>query len=144
MNELVNMVMTEHVDDLALEKHEIKIESLPIAKADQSLIKQVIINLLSNAVKFSSTKEKSIIEIGGKTEGSENIYWIKDNGVGFSTKYSDKLFGVFQRLHKDSEFEGTGVGLAIVKRIINKHGGRVWAESVLNEGSVFYFSLPEN
>ncbi|RJP67079.1 MAG: PAS domain S-box protein [Ignavibacteriales bacterium] len=144
MNELINKILTEQVDELTGDRLDIKIENLPVAKADYSLIKQVIINLLSNAIKFSSTKEKSIIEIGGRAEHDENIYWIKDNGVGFSTKYSDKLFGVFQRLHKDSEFEGTGVGLAIVKRIINKHGGKVWAESIINEGSVFYFSLPEN
>ncbi len=143
MNELIEIIIGEQVNDLTKDRLVLKIEKLPYAKADYSLIKQVIINLLSNAIKFSSVKEKSVIEIGGKTEGDKNIYWIKDNGVGFNTKYADKLFGVFQRLHKDSEFDGTGVGLAIVKRIINKHGGTVWAESVLNEGSTFYFTLPD-
>ena len=110
--------------------------------ADYSLIKQVMINLLSNAIKFSSKQSKPKIEISSSINEKEIIFSIKDNGVGFDMKYVKKLFGVFQRLHSTDEFEGTGVGLATVHRIITKHGGSVWAESFLNEGATFYFSLP--
>ena len=105
-------------------------------------MRQVWRNLIGNALKFSSHNEKPIIEIGGYTDSNECIFFIKDNGVGFDMKYSGKLFGVFQRLHKDTEFEGTGVGLAIVQRIIHRHGGRIWAEGKVNEGAEFYFTLP--
>lgn len=116
-------------------------ELLP-AKADYGLITQVWINLLSNAVKYSSKKEKPIVEIGSSRDNSEVVYYVKDNGTGFSMNYSNRLFGVFQRLHKESEFEGTGVGLALVKRIVTKHHGRVWAEGKVNIGATFYFALP--
>jgi len=110
--------------------------------ADCSLVTQVWINLISNAIKYSAKKENPKIEIGSIQHENEVVHYVKDNGVGFDTAYADKLFGVFQRLHKASDFEGNGVGLAIVKRIISKHGGRVWAESKPNEGASFYFSLP--
>ncbi|MES2875463.1 MAG: ATP-binding protein, partial [Bacteroidota bacterium] len=106
-----------------------------------TLIRQVWVNLISNAIKYSQHKSKSKVEIGSYIKGSEIVFFIKDNGVGFNMQYYDKLFGVFQRLHSQEEFEGTGVGLAIVEKIINRHNGRVWAESKLNEGSCFYFSL---
>jgi PAS domain S-box-containing protein len=122
---------------------EIKIARLPDSYADQGLIRQAWLNLLSNAVKYSSKKEKPVIEIGSAKLENEIMYFIKDNGAGFNMKYADKLFGVFQRLHNPNEFEGTGIGLAIVQRIINKHGGRVWAESKVDEGATFYFTLPE-
>jgi PAS domain S-box-containing protein len=109
---------------------------------DPSLLAQVWINLLSNAIKYSGKKEEPLVEIGCHREKNEIIYYIKDNGVGFDMKYSHKLYGIFQRLHKVTEFTGTGVGLALVKRIITRHGGRVWAEGKLNEGATFYFSLP--
>jgi light-regulated signal transduction histidine kinase (bacteriophytochrome) len=109
---------------------------------DEALMRQVLANLLSNAIKFSKPREVAEIEAGGRPEGQENVYWIKDNGVGFNMKYAGKLFGIFQRLHSDEEFEGTGVGLALVQRIIQRHGGRIWAESNLNQGAVFYFTLP--
>jgi len=110
--------------------------------ADYSLVTKVWINLISNAIKYSAKKESPKIEIGSIQHENEIIHYVRDNGAGFDMQYADKLFGVFQRLHKASEFEGTGVGLAIVKRIISKHGGRVWAESKPNEGASFYFSLP--
>ncbi len=117
------------------------IHVLPSAKGDPALIRQVWVNLISNAIKYSQHKSKSKVEIGSYIKGSEIVFFIKDNGVGFNMQYYDKLFGVFQRLHSQEEFEGTGVGLAIVEKIINRHNGRVWAESKLNEGSCFYFSL---
>jgi PAS domain S-box-containing protein len=125
-------------------RHQAKITVNPLLPvyADYSLLSYVWTNLLSNAIKYSSKKPDPQIEIGCVDEGSEIVYFIRDNGVGFSMDYVDKLFGVFQRLHKATEFEGTGVGLAIVQRIVTKHGGRVWAEGKPNEGAVFYFSLP--
>lgn len=112
------------------------------AYCDETLLKQVFFNLVSNSVKYSRTKENPIIEIGSYAGEKENIYFVKDNGVGFSMEYYPKLFQAFQRMHSAQEFEGTGVGLAIVQRIIVKHGGRVWAEAEVNKGASFYFSLP--
>lgn len=109
---------------------------------DEALLQQVWINLISNALKYSGKKEHAMVEIGCSKSGNDTIYYVKDNGTGFDMKYSDKLFGVFQRLHSVSEFEGTGIGLAIVKRIIVKHQGKVWAEAKVDEGATFYFSLP--
>lgn len=120
-----------------------KINSLPPADADYTLLRQVWINLLSNAIKYSSKKEKPEVQIGSTETEHEIIFFVKDNGAGFNMEYADKLFGVFQRLHNPTEFEGTGIGLAIVQRIITKHGGRVWAEAKVNEGATFYFTLPK-
>jgi PAS domain S-box-containing protein len=111
------------------------------AFADQITIRQVWTNLISNAVKYTKAKDEAIIEIGSDDKGDELVYYIKDNGAGFDMKYYDKLFGVFQRLHSFHEFEGTGVGLAIVQRVISRHGGKIWAEAKVNEGATFYFSL---
>jgi light-regulated signal transduction histidine kinase (bacteriophytochrome) len=105
-------------------------------------VDNLIHGLLNNAIKFSRLKEASVIEIGGHTKESENIYFVRDNGVGFKMHDADKLFIAFQRLHKEKEFEGTGIGLAIVQHIIYRRGGRVWAEGKLNEGATFYFTLP--
>jgi light-regulated signal transduction histidine kinase (bacteriophytochrome) len=121
---------------------EIKIGLLPETHGDLLLIGQVWTNLISNAIKYTSKKEKAIIIIGSFIENNETIFFIKDNGAGFSMKYADKLFGVFQRLHKPRDFEGIGIGLANVNRIIIRHGGRCWAKGELNEGASFYFSLP--
>jgi PAS domain S-box-containing protein len=113
------------------------------AMGDRSMIHQVLTNLLSNAVKFTKNKEKPVIEIGSRGEGDKNIYYVKDNGVGFDMQYVNKLFGIFQRLHSEEQFEGTGVGLAIVQRIIHRHGGIVWSEGKENEGATFFFTLPK-
>ena len=118
-----------------------KVSALRPAYGDRAMIRQAIANLLSNAIKFTRKKEKSIIEVEGWDEGSEYVYCVKDNSVGFDMNYVDKLFGVFQRLHSQGEFEGTGVGLALVKRIIHRHGGKVWAEGKVGEGAAFYFTL---
>ena len=124
-------------------KTEIKVNELKPAVGDHALLYQVFVNLISNAVKYSSKKETPRVEISSYEQEDEYIYYVKDNGTGFNMDYAHKLFGVFQRLHTDEEFEGTGVGLAIVKRVIVKHGGRIWAEGEINKGATFYFSLPK-
>jgi signal transduction histidine kinase len=116
--------------------------NLPPALADRTLIRQVLTNLISNAVKFSSGREGPVLTIGASNHTAENTYWVRDNGAGFDSRYTHKLFGVFQRLHGEHEFPGTGVGLAIVRRVVQRHGGRVWAESELGSGATFYFTLP--
>jgi len=118
-----------------------KIGSLPFVECDPALTKQVFQNLLSNAVKFTRPRPQAVIEIGQKNHEGAPLVFVRDNGVGFSMKYADKLFGVFQRLHRPEDFEGTGVGLATVQRIIQKHGGRIWAEAELDKGATFYFTL---
>ncbi len=120
----------------------IKFSQLSPAMGDHALLEQVLMNLVANAVKYSGNKEKPVIEIRSKHENGELVYSVSDNGTGFDMQYAHKLFGVFQRLHSAEEFPGTGVGLAIVQRIISKHNGRVWAESKVDEGATFYFSLP--
>jgi signal transduction histidine kinase len=142
MNELFSAVITELSRSLN-HKADILIGKLLPAKADYALISQVVLNLLSNAIKYSSKKENPVVEVSSSREDGMIVYTIRDNGEGFDMKYVHKLFGVFQRLHSMEEFEGTGVGLAIVQRIINKHGGKVWAEAELHKGATFYFSLPE-
>ena len=142
MNSLVNTIIEEQKYTERDRKVNIKIGELGTVYGDNSMIKQVLYNLISNAIKFTGKKEAAQIEIGSYKENNEIVFYIKDNGVGFDMQYSHKLFGVFQRLHNEEEFEGTGVGLAIVQKVINRHGGRVWAEGKVNEGATFYFSLP--
>lgn len=143
MNEIVTSSIMELTKD-----HEtsakINVSKLANPEADASLIKNVVTNLLSNAIKYSSKNKNAIINIDSEQKDNSYVYSVSDNGVGFDMAYSDKLFGVFQRLHSDEEFEGTGVGLAIVHRIILRHGGKVWAHGKEGEGATFYFSIPKN
>jgi len=120
------------------------LEPLPRVPGDRALMRQVWFNLLANAVKFTRQQERPVIAVGCRQEGDETVFYVKDNGVGFDMKYVGKVFEVFQRLHSDEEFEGTGVGLALVKRIISRHGGRVWAEGKVGGGAGFYFTLPNH
>jgi signal transduction histidine kinase/CheY-like chemotaxis protein len=143
MNGLVRRVMANFEDQLCGRSVQLQVAELPDCVGDGSLLEQVFTNLLSNALKFTVARPHSHIEIGTSRAAAEQIYFIKDNGVGFDMKYADRLFGVFQRLHSQSEFEGTGIGLSIVHRIVRRHGGRTWAESVPQEGATFYFSLPQ-
>jgi PAS domain S-box-containing protein len=121
---------------------EVVLTPLPPASGDAALLRNVLINLIGNAFKFSANRAHPKVEIGAQTEGNEVVYYVKDNGVGFDMQYAGKLFGVFQRLHRPDEFEGTGVGLALAQRIIERHGGRIWAEGKVNEGATFFFTLP--
>ncbi|HNK29687.1 MAG TPA: ATP-binding protein, partial [Ferruginibacter sp.] len=143
MNRLAKQAIKE--TELASPHHaSIKLWPLLPAKGDPALLQNVLNNLVSNAIKYSGKNEKPFIEIRSKRGNGELIYSVKDNGVGFDMQYEGKLFGVFQRLHSADEFPGTGVGLAMAKRIISKHKGRIWAQGKLNEGATFYFSLPDD
>ena len=142
--ELVRKVLEELRAEQAGRQVDIHLHELPVCQADPSLLKQVLVNLLANALKFTRHREVAVIEIGCRpTSDSPGppVYFVKDNGAGFEMRYADKLFGVFQRLHRAEDYEGTGVGLALVQRIIHRHGGRVWAEAALEHGATFYFTL---
>jgi light-regulated signal transduction histidine kinase (bacteriophytochrome) len=121
---------------------EVRVGDLPDAAADPTLVKQVLTNLLANAFKFTRTRVVACVEVGYGSRDDEPAYFVKDNGVGFDMAQADRLFGVFQRLHREDEYEGTGVGLAIVERIVRRHGGRVWAQAAPDEGATFWFTLP--
>jgi signal transduction histidine kinase len=142
MNELVQAAKDEALFEASDREIEWRISELPNVQGDALLLRQVLANLIGNAVKFTKKKAHAVIEIGHQREGNEDVFFVRDNGAGFDMKYADKLFGVFQRLHRQDEFEGTGIGLATVQRILYKHGGRVWPESELDQGATFYFSLP--
>ena len=139
---LVHEIAAELAKDSGDRVVEFQIEDLPDCQGDASLLRQVFFNLLSNAVKFTRGKQPGIVQVGCHDQPSEKLYFIRDNGAGFDMQYAEKLFGVFQRLHTVEEFEGTGIGLSIVQRIIQRHGGRIWAEAATNEGATFYFTLP--
>ena len=129
----------------ALEKEgraRVEVDSLPVAAGDRRMLRQVFVNLVANALKFSRGQEEPRVNVGGSVAGEETTYFVRDHGVGFDMRFADKLFNVFQRLHSTEEFEGTGVGLAIVQRIVYRHGGRVWAEAEVGKGATFYFALP--
>jgi light-regulated signal transduction histidine kinase (bacteriophytochrome) len=140
MNQLVTEVMKE-VSDGKQNTSVITVEDLPDCLADRGLIYQVWVNLISNAIKYSSKKENPVIHIGSKINDNQVVYFIKDNGAGFNMDYAKMLFKVFQRLHSPKEFEGTGIGLAIIARIIAKHGGNVWAEGEVDKGATFFFTI---
>lgn len=142
IEEIVLTVAEEIKNVYPEQKIEFTVGKLPVVFADRSMMKVVLNNLISNAVKYSSKKEYALIEVDSYEIGNQYVIVIKDNGAGFDMNYYDKLFGVFQRLHSSKEFPGTGVGLALVQRIVTRHGGRVWAKGQVNEGATFYFSIP--
>jgi signal transduction histidine kinase len=143
MRELAKSVVDELKAGQKDRQIEVNLQALPAAFGDRAMIRQVLYSVVSNAFKFTRPKQNGAIEISSRTEGDRPTYYVRDNGVGFDMQYSSKLFGVFQRLHNVEEFEGSGVGLALVQRIVLRHGGRIWAEGKPNEGATFYFSLPE-
>jgi PAS domain S-box-containing protein len=142
MEQMARAVFEEFKSAIAGSKLQMEIDPIPPTRGDSAMMRQVFANLISNAIKFSSTTKNPRIQVGATVSGDETVYYVRDNGVGFDMKYADKLFGVFQRLHSVNEFEGTGIGLAIVKRIITRHGGRVWADGKVNAGATIYFALP--
>ncbi len=142
IEQIFQRVYNELSRDIDQNKHQFYLKKLPLCKGNFSLIERVVTNILSNAIKYSDTEKKTIIEVSAKTKENTIIYAVKDNGIGFDMKYADKIFNVFQRLHTADEYQGTGIGLSLVKRIIAKHGGKIWVESEKGKGTTFYFSLP--
>ena len=142
LREIVLQTVARLKEPLGERQPSVQVGDLPDCFGDRSLLEQVLINLLSNAFKFSAGRDAPRIEVGALRQGEDIVYYVRDNGVGFDMRYADRLFGVFQRLHPQEAFEGTGIGLSIVHRIITRHGGRVWADSRPNEGTTLYFSLP--
>lgn len=143
MEELAKLVYEELKAPLSNRDINFSVHFAPPAYGDKAMIQQVLVNLLSNAVKFTRNRQNASIEFGFLTESHQRAYYVRDNGAGFDMQYVNKLFGVFQRLHDVKDFEGTGVGLALVHRIITRHGGQVWAKGKVDEGATFYFTLPQ-
>ena len=141
MNELMDTIFTELTEHLPDRKIKYTRTVLKSAYGDKTMVRQLISNLLGNAIKYTGPRKKAIIEVGGYHEGGDYVYYVKDNGVGFDDQYKEKLFGVFQRLHKETEFEGTGIGLAIANKVVRHHGGRIWGESKPEQGATFFFTL---
>lgn len=142
LSKLVQHVINDLESERRGRQMEIRVGDLPDCLGDYALLKQVFINLLTNALKFTRKREGALIEISAQVNGKEIVCFVRDNGAGFDMQFATKLFGVFQRMHKESEFEGTGVGLSIVQRVIHRHGGRIWAEAELDKGACFHFTLP--
>jgi len=141
LNPLVELVLNELIPQLSGREIEWQIAALPTVDCDPGLMKQVFVNLLDNAAKYTRPRERAVIQVSQMETDCERVISVRDNGVGFRMEHADKLFGVFQRLHRQDDFEGTGVGLATVQRIIQKHGGRIWAEAEEEKGATFYFTL---
>lgn len=139
--EIVRRALEELQIEPAARRAEVRVGELPACEADAALLQQVFTNLLSNAIKYSHHAPQPVVEVGWQNGGDWPIYWVRDNGAGFDMRYAGKLFGVFQRLHRADQFEGTGVGLAIVQRVVRRHGGRIWAEAEVDRGATFYFTL---
>lgn len=146
MKKLVKECVEKVLENSSAGNPEFIVKDLPNVAGNPELLCHVWLNLIGNAVKFRKKNQKNQIVIGSKPDKKKDqiIYYIKDNGIGFNMKYADRLFGVFQRLHSDNEYEGSGVGLALVRRIVNRYGGTVWAKSEVDKGSTFYFSMPGN
>ncbi|MCX6951321.1 MAG: ATP-binding protein, partial [Verrucomicrobia bacterium] len=142
MARLVRVVLAELGEPWPERTVDVLVGPLPECEGDPALLKQVWLNLLANALKYTRKQAKAEIEIGCRTDAGEDVFFVRDNGVGFDMQYVDKLFGVFQRLHRAEDYEGTGVGLAIVQRVVHRHGGRVWAEAREGHGATFYFTVP--
>jgi light-regulated signal transduction histidine kinase (bacteriophytochrome) len=142
LRQLVDESIAQLAPEMAGRPVSWRIGELPEVRGDPTLLRNVVMNLLGNALKYSRGREPAVIEVGSTTHDDEVVCFFKDNGVGFDMRFADKLFGVFQRLHRPEEFEGTGIGLASVRRIVQRHGGRTWAEGAVDQGATFYFSLP--
>jgi light-regulated signal transduction histidine kinase (bacteriophytochrome) len=142
LTQLVGEARAEVSADVNGRRIDWEVHDLPVVDADPALLRPVVVNLLSNAVKYTGTRDEARIEVGTESRPGEVVVFVRDNGVGFDMAYAHKLFGVFQRLHRADEFSGTGIGLANVRRIVQRHGGRTWAEGVVDGGATFFFSLP--
>jgi PAS domain S-box-containing protein len=143
MTALVQAILTDLAPAMSGRDIKLKVTSLPKMRGDREMMQRVWMNLLDNAIKFTARKDNALIEVGSYPEANDTVYFVKDNGAGFDMNFVGKLFGVFQRLHAPQDFPGTGAGLAIVKRIVGRHGGRVWAEGKVGEGAAFYFTVPQ-
>ena len=143
LTDMAQAILAEVANEMEGRKVEVTVEDLPPCKGDPVLLKQVLSNLITNALKFTRTREVARIEIGCYQDSRDTVYFVRDNGVGFDMRYADRLFGVFQRLHHADEFSGTGVGLAIVQRIIHRHGGHTWAEAEIDTGATFFFIVDD-